>query len=108
MSNLKLALSDGGYPLPAYSEPGATVVNKALAAGVAESITIPAGSQVMRLWCDQDLFYNYDVTATALSDSTEHFALTGGLDRDVHLSPTPTVVSVYSVAASSVSAVFWK
>ena len=108
MDDISLALSNSSHPLPAYNEPAATVVNKSLAAGVAESITVPAGARVMRLWCDQDLFYNFDVTATALSDSTTHFALSGGLDREVHLTPLPAVVSVYSASSASVSAVFWK
>ena len=107
MDDIALPLSNTSQPLPAYSEPGATVVNKALAAGVAESITVPAGAKVMRLWSSQDLIYNYDVTATAITDSTTHFGLAGGLEREVHLSPTPTTVSVYSSAVSSVSAAFW-
>jgi len=84
------------------------VVNKLLAAATAESITIPSGARVMRLWCDQDLIYNYDVTATAISDSTLHFALSSGAEREVHLVPTPSVVSVFSPVVANVVAVFWK
>ena len=108
MQDISLALASSGVALPAYSEPGATVVNKLLAAATAKSITIPTGARVMRLWCDQELVYNYDVTATAISDSTEHFALSPGLDREVHLVPTPATMSVYSPYAANVVAVFWK
>lgn len=107
MDGINLPQSNSSHPLAAYSEPGATVVNKALAAGVAESITVPAGARVMRLWSSQDLIYNFDVTATAITDSTTHFGLAGGLEREIHLSPTPAAVSVYSASVSSVSAAFW-
>ena len=109
MKRVKTHTSTTGIPFPGFNEAGASVVNAALAAGVAENLAVPTDARVCQLWSDSDITYNFDVTAAAISDVTTNRGVSAGIPREIVISDDEvTNISVFSESAAAVVAQFWK
>ncbi len=101
-----------------FNSPGDNPVNvsgyisaRALGAGVAESITIPAGAAYVRIAATADLYYSFAAAATVPVDTDDGSACellkVNGNAEYRYIPPGSTALSVISVGASIVTASFY-
>lgn len=76
-----------GEAMEAFAEADATIKNNTLAVSTAENMAVPAGSTLVLLSTDQDVWYSLTTTAAVPTDDTSaHCYLPGGtLDHPVAL-----------------------
>ena len=107
MTILKAIKTDRGVYVDGYNEGGATEATRTLAAGVAESITVPDGLNTVLIQSNQDLFYNLAATASVPTGDTYTGTLLPAPERRFIDVTGTTTISVISSGAAIVTALFW-
>ena len=104
LNNLKPTVKDGrdmvGFARATY------VLARSLAAGVAESMTVPSGAQYVNLSATSNFYANFLTTATVPGDVTDGSASV--LNPGLRSLEGATAVSVISPVACVITAEFFK
>ena len=99
----------GGAGGAAYAlRPASCVLARALAASVAESITVPAGAVFALFSATGDVYANYTTTAAVPSDTAIADATASELNPAMRYVKGGTTISVISPASCVLTVSFWR